>query len=192
MKLPDIDIDTPSNFDGGIIFPSAIRASRVAGNSLLPHPSGYYFENIPIDPITNLSAIPFKQADEYNYFKVDLLHNSVYDFFESHAEIKAFLEIEPDWTMLEYEENIIRLSQVHNHVRIVRLIKPTSIDDLADVLAIIRPAKRHLLYPYIRNEIERSELYTKSVDLYQFRKSHSIAYAHVIVLQMHLLSAGLL
>ena len=188
MKLPDIDIDTQSDFEGSE-FSTAVRASRVMNKQLLPHPSGYYFENIPVDEITKLSAIPFKEANSLGYFKVDLLHNSVYDNFSSRDEIKELMKKDPDWSLLESVENIEKLPQIYNHARIVLTIKPRSINDLADILAIIRPAKRHLLTPYVMGRVDRSELYTMVKGSgYQFKKSHAVAYAHVVALEMHRLS----
>jgi len=70
MKLPDIDIDTKSNFDGIKIFTNVIQASRILKGELLPHASGYYFQNIPVDPITKLSAIPFREANELGLYIV--------------------------------------------------------------------------------------------------------------------------
>jgi len=187
LKLADIDIDTKTDFDG-LEFPDAVRASRVHNNDLLPHPSGYYFENIPVDTVTKLSAIPFNEAGELGYFKVDFLHNSIYDQFSTRAEIKRLINLEPDWDILKSRENIKKLTQIHRQQKIVLMVEPTSIDMLADVLALIRPGKRHLLVPYCRKVIDRSELYTPSTNgAYHFKKAHAVAYAHTIVLQMHLL-----
>ena len=61
-----------------------------------------------------------------------------------------------------------------------------SIDQLAMVLAIIRPAKRNLLgQPW--PTIEKQVWLKPSDDSYYFKKSHAIGYAHVIVLQLNLL-----
>lgn len=58
--------------------------------------------------------------------------------------------------------------------------------ELAAVLAIIRPAKRHLLketWTTIHNEV-----WNKPTDgSYYFKKAHAVAYAHAIVVHMNLL-----
>jgi len=190
-NLPDIDIDTTSTFDPSSVF-NATRASMVAKDKLVPHPCGYYFDNIPVDKVTGLSAIPYKAADKLGYFKVDMLHNTVYDRFNSRYEIEELIKIEPNWDLLEHSENIVRLTQIHDHAAIVLHVKPRSINMLADVLALIRPGKRHLLVPYTLGRIDQKTLYTSEDGQYTFKKAHAIAYAHVIVLEMHLLEANLL
>lgn len=186
IKLPDVDIDTKSDFDLGVF--DCVQASRIHNRKLLVHPSGCYFDNIPADEVTGLAAIPFREANELGYFKVDFLHNTIYDAFESRDEVKALMNIEPDWSMLEKPTMIRQLTQIHSQERVVMAVQPTSINDLADVLALIRPAKRALLQPYIRNQISRDELYTTSDTGYQFRKSHSVAYACVVALHMHVIA----
>jgi hypothetical protein len=65
---------------------------------------------------------------------------------------------------------------------------------LADVLALIRPGKKYLLEAYIKDrDIVRDELYktpTKKNTVW-FKRSHSVAYAHNIVLQLHLINVGI-
>jgi hypothetical protein len=63
---------------------------------------------------------------------------------------------------------------------------PISIEQLAAVLAVIRPAKRYLIGKDW-NEVF-AEVWEKPVgDEYYFKKAHAIAYAHVIVVQMNLI-----
>jgi DNA polymerase III alpha subunit len=65
-------------------------------------------------------------------------------------------------------------------------MKPTSIEQLAAVLAIIRPAKKYLLGKDW-NEV-LSEVWKKPEnDEYYFKKSHATAYAVAIVVQMNLI-----
>jgi len=55
------------------------------------------------------------------------------------------------------------------------------------VLALIRPGKRHLLNKPMA-EIKK-EIWVKPTDgNYFFKKSHSIAYSHLVVLHMNLLT----
>ena len=65
-------------------------------------------------------------------------------------------------------------------------LKPKNIKQLAAVLAIIRPAKRGLMY---KNWIDiLKEVWIKPKDnSYFFKKSHAVAYAHAIVVQMNLI-----
>ena len=65
-------------------------------------------------------------------------------------------------------------------------MKPKSVQELAAVLAMIRPAKRHLVGKDWKTVLE--EVWKKPENNeYFFKKSHSIAYAVAIVVQMNLL-----
>lgn len=189
----DVDIDLPTTFDPLDHF-DAIRASMVKGGQLAKHPAGVYFQNIPQDHVTKLAAIPFKEAEDMDYFKIDFLHLSFLDKFNNKDEIRQLLKIEPDWSLLESQDIVERLFQIHKHFDIVHQIHPTSVVTLADTIALIRPAKRQLLHNYIKQPDKvRKFLYTKPDDgKYYFKKSHAIAYALTIVLQLHLISGDLM
>jgi DNA polymerase III alpha subunit len=65
-------------------------------------------------------------------------------------------------------------------------MKPTSIEELAAVLAVIRPAKRYLIgkdWQTVKNEVWQKP----AGDEYYFKKAHAVAYAAVIVVQMNLI-----
>jgi DNA polymerase III alpha subunit len=162
--------------------------------TLRNHPAGAYLQSIPKDPISGLAAIPFKEAEKLGYFKIDFLHISLLEDFMSKDEIRQLIEIEPDWSLLDKQENVEKLFQINNQFDVVQVIKPKSIEDLCDCVAIFRPGKKHLLRFYNENkEFIREELYKKPDNGgYVFKKSHSLAYAMNIVLQMHLISAGIL
>lgn len=188
----DVDIDTPSTFDPLTIF-SAVRASTYKDKKLSPHPCGVYFQAVPIDPITQLAAVPYEQAEELGCFKVDFLHLHVYDHFSSSEEIRELIKHDPDWKLLEVPSVVKQLFQLSKHLDIVEQVKPTSILAIADVLALIRPQKRYMLKYYLSNPAKaRKELYKlEDGSGYSFKKSHSIAYALVIILQLHLIKAGI-
>lgn len=188
----DIDIDFPTSFKPSSIF-SWPRASLVKDGYLSPHPCGVYPQRIPVDPITKLAAIPYGEAELLNYFKVDMLHLSVYDHFLSREEIEQLLEIPPDWNLLLDEQHQKKLFQLSKHGDVLNAIKPKSIEELADVLALIRPGKKQLLKLYVAQPTHcRRILYAKDEQGYSFKKSHAIAYALVIVLQLHLIATGVL
>ena len=192
MAIADIDIDTPTSFKPSTIFPWT-RASLVKDGDLQPHPCGYYPQAIPVDQLTQLAAIPYAEAEEVGYYKIDFLHLGVYDHFQSRAEIEALLEVEPDWGLLLVPQEQKKLFQLSKHVEILDAVKPKNVEELADVLALIRPGKKNLLKLYLaQRDITRRSLYAKDESGYSFKKSHAVAYALVIVLQLHLISAGLL
>ena len=189
----DIDIDVPSTIDIGKLFPTAIPASRVQADYLVKHPCGFYFENIPIDSVTKLAAIPFEQAEELDYMKVDFLHLSILNQFSSKAELLKYTKTEPDWSLLEQQEIVQTLFQIKNSWDIVQLIKPRSLTELADLVAIIRPTKRKLIQQYLVNKNRvRPLLYKQDQDdKTSFRRSHAIAYAYLIYIQLNVITAKL-
>lgn len=189
----DIDIDLKTTFQPLEYF-NIIQASMVKDGKLVKHPAGVYFQNMPLDKISGLAAIPHKEAEKLNYFKVDFLHLGLLDNFESKSEIRALLKMEPDWSLLESQNVVETLFQIRRHFDIVNEIKPSCVLTLADTIALIRPAKRNLLYAYIKKpEIIRKQLYLKPESgKYYFKKSHAIAYALTIVLQLHLIKGKIL
>ena len=68
-------------------------------------------------------------------------------------------------------------------------LKPKSIEQLAAVLAIIRPAKRYLMKQNW-DDINANVWKRPTDGSYFFKKSHAVAYAQAIVVQMNLLTNG--
>ena len=198
----DVDLDFKTSFNPKDVFPSAIRASIVNHKQeLAPHACGYYLQTMPVDPDTGLAAIPYDKAEEYGFEKIDFLHLTVLDDISSNNHIDQMLELEPDWNMLQDPSIIKQLFHLGTvdengnlkHLQLPRQLQPKSIDDLADVLALIRPGKRGLVPHYIKDKEQiRKLLYKDSGDQYYFKKSHAISYAMNIVLQMHLIDVGII
>ena len=189
----DIDIDCTSSFDPTKIFPGAVKASQYKDGKLTPHPCGVYFQGVPTDPLTGLAAVPYEQAEDLGCFKIDFLHLHVYDHFTSREEIKELLKHDPDWSMLSIPSVVAQLFQVSKHYDLISQVKPRSILEVADCLALIRPQKRFMMKKYLENPKKiRAELYKHEAgDGYAFKKAHAIAYAMVIVLQLHLIKGGI-
>lgn len=191
MKIPDIDIDFKTSFKPEKIF-QWTRASSVRDEQLVPHPCGYYPQKIPVDGISRLSSIPYQDAEELGFFKIDFLHLGVYDNFSSREEIEELVKLDPNWDLLLDKEIQPKLFQLSKHGDVIDIIKPRSVEELADVLALIRPGKKNLVKLYRANKNStRKILYQKSDDGYTFKKSHAIAYSLVIVLQLHLFELGI-
>jgi len=190
----DVDIDFRTDFDPLDHFKTAIRASMVKNGELVKHPAGAYLQTMPVDKVTGLAAIPYDVAEEIGFTKIDFLHLSILDHFESKEEIRVLLESPPDWFLLNSAEVVGKLFQLHRHFDIVSAVKPRSVQELADCIALIRPGKRNLLQPYLkRREGTRLDLYKPSPDgKYHFKKAHALAYALTIVLQLHLIQGGIL
>lgn len=186
----DIDIDVPPSFDPERLFPWT-RAAVVRDGALTQHPCGVYPQAIAIDPVTKLAAIPYDAAEELGYLKIDFLHLNVYQHFKTRAEIDELIAKEPDWTLLQVPSNHPKLFQLSNHGNLLLDLKPASIEELADVLALIRPGKRQLLGLYKKaKEHARRALWARDESGYSFKKSHALGYAYVLVLQLHLLEQG--
>lgn len=187
----DIDIDVNDTDKVRKIFKDEMtRASIVENGELKPHIVGCYFQNIPKDPITGLAAIPYEHAEEFGFMKIDILHLSLLEHFKSKREMRALLKKEPNWKLLENDDVIKKLFHLSKHGDIIKKVKPTSVLEIADILALIRPNKKHLIDKYIKNKkLTREELY-KKVEKSDLRKSHAIPYAILIVLQLHLIDQG--
>lgn len=186
----DVDIDvqstTPKEKYGirGMVYNRDTQRIR-------PHPSGFYHltDPIPVDPITGNAAIDYEEAEEMGFYKIDLLSNSVYDSFSSRQEVLDAIDIEPDWDKLLDEHFVSKLPHIANHFDIVKKIQPRSVIELADVLALIRPGKSHLLEDYLRNRKQaRRNLYKETAEWNKgmyFKKSHAVGYAVMIVCYMN-------
>jgi hypothetical protein len=183
--MPDIDIDFLDRTQILSILEHRV-AMRRNNSQVLKHNTGIYFQDIPCDPFSNLSTIEYDSADDRGYFKIDLLNVSMYDGVRDEDHLSHLLHTQPLWDLLEHEEVVTQLFHINGHFSLVRKLKPTSIEQLAAVLAIIRPAKRYLAdsdWNAIMNEVwVRPE-----GDLYFFKKSHAIAYAAAIVVQLNLI-----
>ena len=192
MKF-DVDIDTPTKFKPQEkLFSNWIRASIIKDEKITPHPCGYYPQKIYQDDLTKLSAIPYEQAEELAFFKVDFLHLSIYDYFETKEEIKELLKIEPNWDLLLQKEKVVKLFQLSKHHDLLLKIQPKNIETLADVIALIRPGKYNLVPLYIAQPNVIRKILYEATNEFSFKRSHAIAYAHVIVLQLHLIELNIL
>jgi len=183
--MPDIDIDFVDR-DKALEHFRHITASRIENDALVKHNTGVYLHEVPIDAPTNLCAIPYKEAENVGYFKLDFLNVSLYNGIKSEQHIIDLLNKEPVWDLLLEEEFVNMLFHVNGHVDILRKMKPKTVEQLAAVLAIIRPAKRHLIGENWDRVLVEVWEKPSSKD-YFFKKSHATAYAIAIVVQMNLL-----
>jgi DNA polymerase III alpha subunit len=69
-------------------------------------------------------------------------------------------------------------------------MKPKSVEQLAAVLAMIRPAKRNLIGK-TWDEVMKEVWVKPENDEYYFKKSHATAYAVAVVVQMNLICEGI-
>lgn len=151
-----------------------------------PHNSGIYIQKIPVDPLTGLSSLEYQNAENFGYYKIDLLNMHLYSDIDSEQQINDYINTPLDWKYFEDSSFVSNLYHLHNHSDLVTKLKPKSIPDLAAVLAIIRPGKRHLENKSW--EIINREVWKKNNDgKYTFKKSHAISYAMAIYVQTQMI-----
>ena len=183
--MPDIDIDFTDR-DSALKLFKHIGASRVDGDKLVKHNTGVYLHDVPVDAVTGLCAMPYEQAEEQNFFKIDFLNVGLYKGVRDEAHLVQLMETEPLWDLLQQDEFVNLLFHLNGHGDVLRKTCPTSVEQLSAVLAMIRPAKRYLIGKSWTTIMK--EVWTRpTTDEYYFKKSHATAYAVAIVVQMNLI-----
>tara|TARA_Y100000287_G_scaffold182623_1_gene180461 strand:- start:523 stop:1128 length:606 start_codon:yes stop_codon:yes gene_type:complete len=184
--MPDVDIDFFDR-DGVLKLFKHTPATIIKEDKTEKHKTGVYFHAVPEHPVTGHSSLDYKKAEDRGYFKIDCLNVSIYKNVKSEQELVELMIQEPDWDMLKDATVVDQLFHLNGHFNIVNKLEPKTIEQLAAVLAIIRPAKRGLMY---KDWVDiMKEVWVKPTDgSYFFKKSHAIAYAQAIVVQMNLLS----
>jgi DNA polymerase III alpha subunit len=181
----DIDIDFVDRDQALQLFKN-IPASRIDSNKLVKHNTGVYFHEVPVNAEVGVCAVPYDEAEERGYFKIDFLNVGIYKGVRDKAHLNSLLDQEPLWDLLLDDNFSSLLFHVNGHGNILRQMKPTSIEELAAVLAMIRPAKRHLIGKDWTSVMK--EIWEKPTNGdYYFKKSHATAYACAIVVQMNLI-----
>ena len=189
MKINfDVDIDMADR-DKFLKLVDVIPASIKRDGEFEKHNTGVYFQPIPNFPVEGYSTIDHKEAEELGYFKVDFLNNHVYEGIKDEAHLDKLLNTEPMWELFGHKEIVEQLFHVGNHYDIVKQHPPTSLEQLAMILAIIRPGKRHLIGKSWE-EIEADVWVKPNDDSYFFKKSHSYGYALAIIVQLNLICEG--
>ncbi len=183
--MPDIDIDFADRTKALEHF-DYVTATIKEKDGLKKHNTGIYCTTIPFNPITNLSTIDYKEAENRGYFKIDFLNVSIYEGIKNRDHLLKLMETEPLWDLLEQDDFVNLLFHVNGHGNLLRTMKPRSIEELAMCLALIRPAKKHLVGKTWK-EIGVSIWEKPENGEYYFKKAHAIAYAHVVVIQMNLI-----
>ena len=184
--MPDVDIDFFDR-DGVLKLFKHTPATMIKEGKTEKHKTGVYFHAVPEHPVTKHASLDYKNAEDRGYFKIDMLNVNIYKDVKSEQELVELMIQEPDWDMLKDPKVVENLFHLNGHFKIVSSLEPKNIEQLAAVLAIIRPAKRGLMY---KDWVEiMKEVWVKPKDgSYFFKKSHAVAYAQVIVVQMNLMS----
>jgi len=183
--MPDIDIDFIDRDQALKLF-EHIPASRVDNGKLVKHNTGVYLHEVPVDAVSGLCQLPYEQAEDEKYFKIDFLNVGIYKGVRDEEHLVHLMNQEPLWDLLVQDEFVNLLFHLNGHGDIIRKTLPTSVEQLSAVLAMIRPAKRYLIGKDWTTIM--TEVWTKpETGNYYFKKSHATAYAVAIVIQMNLI-----
>lgn len=183
--MPDIDVDFLDREQALGLFKHVV-AGRVDDGKLVKHNTGVYFHEVPVDPVAGVCSVPYDQAEEQGYFKIDFLNVGIYKGVRDETHLVELMTKEPLWDLLLQEDFSNLLFHVNGHTAILKEMKPTTIEQLAAVLAMIRPAKRYLIgkdWNTVLNEVWKKP----ESNEYFFKKSHATAYAVAIAVQMNLI-----
>ena len=182
--MPDIDIDFADRTTILEIIDHVPASMKDDNGIFKKHNSGVYCTSVPHNPLTGLSTIDYKEAEDRGYFKIDFLNAGVYKDIRNEEQLIQLMNQEPLWDLLEQTDFSNLLFHVNGHGSILKEMNPRSVEQLAAVLAMIRPAKRYLIgkeWPTVM-----AEVWTRPEnDEYFFKKSHATAYALAIVVQMN-------
>lgn len=181
----DIDLADREQLLGLIkVTPAAIRKDGLNRK----HNTGVHPTSIPYDPIADTAAVDYRDAEDRGYIKLDLLNIWVYKWVKDEAHLKHLMR-EPDWSKLLDRSYFEKLIHVGNHYdSMLKMPEPiNSIPRMAMFLGIIRPAKRHLIGK-LWSDVAKTVWLPDPDGGYQFKKSHSIAYSNLVVINMNLLT----
>jgi len=184
----DVDIDF-GNRDEILKHINHVPAAMRNANPIRKHATGVHITNIPYDPINDMSAINYSDAEERGYFKLDLLNVHVYSQVRDELHLIELMQ-EPDWSKLNDRVFVEKLIHLGNHYQsIQKMPEPIdSIPRLAMFLALIRPAKKHMIGDKWL-DISKT-IWDKDDTGYSFKRSHAVAYAQLVVVHMNLLSSS--
>jgi len=152
------------------------------------HNTGVFVTDVPVDPFTGWSSLDYQEAEELGYVKLDLLNVHVYEGIRDEAHLDLLMRTEPMWDMLAHREFVEQVIHINNHHdTLKKMPEPVnSIPRMAMLLAVIRPAKRHLIgLPW--KEVAADVWNKPSDGSYYFKKAHAVSYAHLVAVHMNLL-----
>ena len=183
----DIDIDFGDR-DAALKLLQYTPAGIIRDDKLVRHNTGIFVTDIPTDPFLNIASIDYKEAETRGYTKLDFLNVSLYTQIKSEQHLQDLLAIEPLWDLLAQREFCSQLIHIGNHYdTMMKMPEPVdSIPRMAMLLSVIRPAKRHLIGTNWAN-VAQTVWDRPADDEYYFKKSHAVAYAHLVAVHMNLI-----
>lgn len=178
----DIDIDFADR-NQALSMLQHVPAGILRNGRMEKHNTGVYFQDVYRDPFSGLASLHYEDAEAQGWYKIDLLNVWVYERIKDEQHLERLMHADINWQLFDYPEFSKQLIHIGNHSQLVADLRPRSISDMAMILALIRPAKRHLA-----NECRRSgfgsiadRIWTKPTDgSYHFKKAHAIGYSYLV------------
>lgn len=189
LNRGDIDIDF-SNREQALSGLRHTPASIIKDGKIARHNTGVYFHAVPKDPITGLCSLDYNAAEDRGFFKIDMLNVGVYEHVRDEAHLLDLMERPLDWAVFTDPSFVAKLFHLGNYGDLCARLRPTSIEHIAMILALIRPGKKHL-----QNKCETQgfrsitdEIWVKTdEDTYSFKKAHAISYAVLVYVHVQIL-----
>jgi hypothetical protein len=165
--------------------PSAI----VKDEQTTRHNTGIHVTEIPVNPFTGTASIDYKTAEQRGYIKLDLLNVGIYSQVRDEQHLEELMRREPPWHRIYESEFCQQLIHIGNHYNTLIAMPEAvnSVERMAMFLAIIRPAKRHLI-GQTWDRVAETVWNRPADDEYYFKKAHGYAYAHLVIVHMNLLA----
>jgi hypothetical protein len=183
----DIDIDVASR-DQALALIKHTAATIIRDDKVSKHNTGVYFTEIPADPFTGRAALDYEAAEGLGYTKIDVLNVGLYQQITNEEHLTYLMQQEPLWDLLQARDFCSQLIHIGSHYdTLVKMPEPVdSIPRLAMFLAVIRPAKRHLIGKTWA-EVAETVWERPADDGYYFKKAHAVSYAHLVAVNMNLI-----
>jgi hypothetical protein len=189
LSRGDIDIDFKDRLQALKGLPHT-PASIIKDGKISKHNTGVYFHSVPADPVTGLCSLDYHTAEQRGFFKIDMLNVGVYELVRDEDHLVEMMTRPLDWTLFQDPSFVSRLFHLGNYGDLTASLKPTTIEHIAMILALIRPGKRHLQTKCGEQGFDsiRDEIWQKSDgDDYAFKKAHAISYAMLVYVHANLL-----
>lgn len=164
-------------------------ATIVRDSGPVRHNTGIYVTDIPVDPFLGCASIDHTLAENLGYIKLDFLNVGIYSQVKNEDHLVELMNREPPWDRLYDPDFCSQLIHIGNHYdTLIKMPEAVNtIGRMAMFLAVIRPGKRHLIgRPW--KEVAQTVWNKPNDDSYYFKKSHSVAYAHLVIVHMNLLA----
>jgi DNA polymerase III alpha subunit len=187
--MPDIDIDFVDRTQILDVIKHIPASIRDRDGTFKKHNTGVYCNPVPYNPLSGSANIDYKEAEQRGYFKIDFLNVSAYKGVRNEQHLIDLLNTEPLWDLLRDQMVCDQLFHINGYHNLIKELKPGTVEQLAMVLALIRPGKKYLI-PICKDQgfdAIKNDIWQKTDDSYFFKRSHAISYASVIVVQLNLI-----